>query len=51
LIGAVIKVDQDNWRIFAVIGAVPALLTFIIRLFVPESHAWKATQQVAPASR
>jgi len=49
LIGAVIKVDQDNWRIFAVIGAVPALLTFIIRLFVPESHAWKATQQVAPS--
>jgi MFS family permease len=49
LVGAVIKVDQNNWRIFAVIGAVPALLTFIIRLFVPESHAWKATQQVKPS--
>jgi MFS family permease len=47
LIGALIKVDQNNWRIFAVVGAAPALLTFIIRLFVPESHAWKATQQVA----
>jgi len=46
LIGALIKVDQTNWRIFAVVGAAPALLTFIIRLFVPESHAWKATQQI-----
>ena len=46
LIGAVIKVDQNNWRIFAIVGAVPALLTFIIRLFVPESHAWQETQKV-----
>ena len=49
LIGAVIKVDQSNWRIFAIIGAAPALLTFIIRLFVPESHAWQETQKVAPS--
>src|SRR5215207_3328112 len=35
LVGALIKVDQHNWRIFALIGAVPALLTFIIRMFVP----------------
>ena len=46
LIGAVIKVDQNNWRIFAIVGALPALLTFIIRLFVPESHAWQETQKV-----
>src|SRR5688500_5802175 len=46
LIGAVIKVDQTNWRIFAIVGAAPALLTFIIRLFVPESHAWQETQKV-----
>jgi MFS family permease len=49
LIGSLIKVDQSNWRIFAIVGAAPALLTFIIRLFVPESHAWKATQTVKPS--
>lgn len=49
LIGAVIKVDQTNWRVFAIVGAAPALLTFLIRLFVPESHAWKATQKVKPS--
>jgi MFS family permease len=49
LIGNLIKVDQNNWRIFAIVGALPALLTFIIRLFVPESHAWKATQSVKPS--
>ena len=49
LIGAVIKVDENNWRIFAIVGAAPALLTFIIRLFVPESHAWKETQKVKPS--
>ena len=49
LIGAVIKVNETNWRIFAIVGAAPAILTFIIRLFVPESHKWKATQDVAPS--
>lgn len=46
LIGAVIKVDEANWRVFAIVGAAPALLTFVIRLFVPESHKWQAAQQV-----
>jgi MFS family permease len=46
LMGALIKVDQTNWRWFAVLGAAPALLTFVIRLFVPESHKWQASQQV-----
>jgi MFS family permease len=47
LMGALIKVNKDNWKWFAVLGAAPALLTFIIRLFVPESHRWKASQEVA----
>lgn len=47
LIGAVIQVNQSNWRLFAIVGAAPALLTFIIRLFVPESHKWEETQKVA----
>jgi MFS family permease len=29
------------------VGAAPALLTFAIRLFVPESHRWEATQKQA----
>ena len=30
------------------VGAAPALLTFLIRLFVPESHAWQAAQTAKP---
>jgi MFS family permease len=47
-IGAVIKIDQTNWRYLAIVGAAPALLTFIIRLFVPESHKWQESQRAAP---
>lgn len=47
-IGYVIKIDQSNWRILAIVGAAPALLTFVIRMFVPESHAWKAAQTAKP---
>jgi MFS transporter, SHS family, sialic acid transporter len=46
LMGALIKVDGTNWRWFAILGAAPALLTFVIRLFVPESHKWQASQQL-----
>src|SRR5687768_1879368 len=47
LMGALIKVNETNWKWFAILGAAPALLTFVIRLFVPESHKWKASQEVA----
>ncbi len=30
-----------GWRLMMILGAVPALLTFFIRLFVPESHKWQ----------
>src|SRR4029453_9901745 len=43
LISVVIKVNENNWRIFAIVGAAPALLTFVIRMFVPESEKWQAT--------
>jgi MFS transporter, SHS family, sialic acid transporter len=49
LIGALIKVNEHNWRWFALIGAAPALLTFLIRLFVPESHRWQAAQAIKPS--
>src|SRR5262249_45582573 len=31
----------DAWRVLMFVGAVPALLTFFIRLFVPESERWQ----------
>src|SRR5690349_17143009 len=49
IVGAVIKVDQNNWKWVAVIGAMPAALTFLIQIFVPESHKWQETQKRAPS--
>jgi MFS transporter, SHS family, sialic acid transporter len=34
-------ITADSWRWVMVAGAMPALLTFFIRLFVPESERWK----------
>jgi MFS family permease len=34
--------DWVKWRLLMLVGLVPALLTFIIRLFVPESEDWEA---------
>src|SRR5687768_8931476 len=47
-IGYVIKIDQTNWRTLAIVGAMPALLTFVIRMFVPESHKWQAAHKAKP---
>lgn len=33
--------DWRNWRLLMVCGALPAVLTFFVRLFVPESHSWE----------
>jgi MFS transporter, SHS family, sialic acid transporter len=35
-------VKNSGWRILMLFGALPALLTFLIRLFVPESNRWEA---------
>jgi MFS family permease len=48
-LGASIHVDQSNWRLVVLAGAAPALLTFIIQLFVPESHKWQESQKQAPS--
>ena len=32
---------NNGWRILMMCGAMPALLTFLIRLFVPESNRWE----------
>ncbi len=31
---------NNNWRLLMLVGALPALLTMVIRLFVPESEKW-----------
>jgi MFS family permease len=43
--------DGSAWRILLFIGAAPALLTFFIRLFVPESGRWLAAAKHAPKAR
>jgi MFS family permease len=35
-------VSGGGWRLLMMAGALPALLIFFIRLFVPESHKWEA---------
>lgn len=34
-------VRNDGWRVMMLLGTLPALLTFFIRLFVPESPKWQ----------
>lgn len=45
VIGIAVPITQESWRWVMVVGAAPALLTFFIRLFVPESEKWKAARQ------
>jgi len=42
LFGWFYPVTQDSWRTVLLVGALPAVLTFFIRLFVPESEKWQA---------
>ncbi|MBI3467012.1 MAG: MFS transporter [Planctomycetes bacterium] len=37
-------VANEGWRLMMLLGTLPALLTFFIRLFVPESERWKREQ-------
>ncbi len=43
VLGLVFRVTTHSWRWVMLAGAAPALLTFFIRLFVPESRRWKQT--------
>lgn len=45
VLGIFFSVTQDSWRWVMLIGAGPALLTFFIRLFVPESKRWLAVSR------
>lgn len=41
---------NQGWRIMMLLGIFPALLTFFIRMGVPESEKWKETQVAGQAS-
>jgi SHS family sialic acid transporter-like MFS transporter len=42
LIGLISPLFGTDWRMILVAGAMPAVLTFFIRIFVPESEAWQS---------
>lgn len=42
VVGRVVPVTTASWRWMFLAGACPAVLTFLIRLFVPESPRWKS---------
>jgi MFS transporter, SHS family, sialic acid transporter len=48
---ALIGPDLSCWRFLMLLGAAPAVLTFFIRLFVPESPRWQQAISRAPAPR
>lgn len=50
LLARLIPVTQTSWRWMFLAGAAPALLTFLIRLFVPESERWKQAVQHGSSS-
>lgn len=41
---------NGHWRLLMLVGAVPALLTMVIRLFVPESDKWTREKEAGKAS-
>lgn len=43
-------VRNQGWRIMMMIGTAPALLTFLIRLFVPESKRWEHEKSTGATS-
>ncbi|RXK56066.1 MFS transporter [Oleiharenicola lentus] len=47
-VGIFFAVTQDTWRVVVVIGALPAALTFFVRLFVPESEKWQHAAAAKP---
>jgi len=45
------RFDMHLWRMLFIAGAIPALLTFLIQIFVPESEKWKAAASSGPKPR
>src|SRR5262249_5461891 len=40
---------DDYWRVFLMVCSFPALLTFLLRMFVPESEKWEAAAVKTPS--
>lgn len=38
-------VRNNGWRLMMLLGTLPAVLTFVIRIFVPESEKWEKEQE------
>lgn len=51
VLGLLFPVRADSWRWIMLAGAAPAVLTFFIRLFVPESRRWQQSVQDAGPRR
>ncbi len=50
MIAIFFPITRDSWRWVMMVGAGPALLTFFLRLFVPESERWKSAVQNGPSN-
>lgn len=42
---------NGNWRLLMIVGALPAVLTLFVRLFVPESERWLREKAAGSASK
>ncbi|HEY1083333.1 MAG TPA: MFS transporter [Prosthecobacter sp.] len=42
--------DHEAWRFLMIIGALPALIIFLIRIFVPESDKWEEEKAAGKTS-
>lgn len=45
VVGSQIPITRTSWRWVMLAGAAPAFLTFVIQIFVPESHKWKESSK------
>jgi MFS family permease len=48
LLGLALK-PKESWRVFLAVCAFPALLTFLLRMFVPESEKWEQVAAKEPS--
>ncbi|MGA0133949.1 MAG: MFS transporter [Opitutales bacterium] len=51
VVGLLYPATAETWRVHFLIGASPAILTLLVRLFVPESERWKQAVRSESAVR
>ena len=44
-------VSNSGWRLMFFIGATPAILAFLVQIFVPESEKWKHAAATTPKNK